>query len=514
MMATGQPVGQLCRECGSSNVVEDDLYSQPQWVCADCGSVLAEGRLTTDRTEENQGTNVQYYKSTAVDKQPCYNQIKGLKRVRALCRILHFSPVVEELAESLFSQAYEHPSFLYVHQHKKELLAGCSVLLSCRLNGWPIVMGTVASLLEADSCLMGTVFQDLVKCLNVELSMVGISELLEGHCSSYHLSPSEVPEEYCENPSRLVERAAELLELASETWVVTGRHPVPVLVASVYLAWLSLKPCSARMRLSLGRFCKMAKVSVPGPAHRRLAELKEVLCKLGKELPWQRGVEVEPQNVFTIVEDILKYRLTLLRLALRTHEESLAVKNAPAGNVLPAGNENPPDGCSSNTLGLPTGPSSYTENPPSGHTSSSEGLPAGSTPCPERPLSGFMSSTERPPNGPSKVLANDHTPRTKYPSSSSASHIEALPLSDLSCVSQLEEEPKASLASEAELWWKRLVFVPPCMKNPLKRARTTERGPDVTGDEEISDSEIEGYLRTPQEVKEFAEMQKKLRCKN
>lgn len=43
-----------CRDCGSSNVVRDDLYSQVQWVCEDCGSVLEEGRLTTTISDEAQ----------------------------------------------------------------------------------------------------------------------------------------------------------------------------------------------------------------------------------------------------------------------------------------------------------------------------------------------------------------------------------------------------------------------------------------------------------------------------
>uniref|UniRef100_A0A672KDY0 Transcription factor IIIB 50 kDa subunit n=1 Tax=Sinocyclocheilus grahami TaxID=75366 RepID=A0A672KDY0_SINGR len=44
-----------CPECGSSNVVEDDLYSQRQWVCVDCGSVVSEGHLTTTVSDETQG---------------------------------------------------------------------------------------------------------------------------------------------------------------------------------------------------------------------------------------------------------------------------------------------------------------------------------------------------------------------------------------------------------------------------------------------------------------------------
>ncbi len=51
----GNVMPSSCPECGSSNVVEDDLYSQRQWVCVDCGSVVSEGHLTTSLSEETQG---------------------------------------------------------------------------------------------------------------------------------------------------------------------------------------------------------------------------------------------------------------------------------------------------------------------------------------------------------------------------------------------------------------------------------------------------------------------------
>ena len=40
---------QTCPHCGSSSVVQDDLYSEAQLVCQDCGSVVAElQQLVTD----------------------------------------------------------------------------------------------------------------------------------------------------------------------------------------------------------------------------------------------------------------------------------------------------------------------------------------------------------------------------------------------------------------------------------------------------------------------------------
>lgn len=40
--------GLRCPGCGSTNVIEDDLYCQAQLVCVDCGSVVSEGALASD----------------------------------------------------------------------------------------------------------------------------------------------------------------------------------------------------------------------------------------------------------------------------------------------------------------------------------------------------------------------------------------------------------------------------------------------------------------------------------
>ncbi|XP_036385553.1 transcription factor IIIB 50 kDa subunit [Megalops cyprinoides] len=463
-----------CPECGSSNLVDDSLYSQSQLVCADCGAVVSEGQLTTTRSEENQGTDVQYHQSTAVDKQPCPNLIKGLKRVRALCRILRFPRVIEETAESLFSRAYEHPDFLRCSLKKKESLGGSCVLLGSRQHDWPVAMRTISSLLDTDECTMGMVYQELLKALGVEAPVTSVTHLLDSHCSQYQLSPPGVSEVFSESTPRLSQRAAALVELAADTWLVTGRHPVPVLVAAVYLAWLSLKPCKARLNVPLGRFCKMAKVGAPGVALKRVAEMKEVLCKLGRQLPWVKDEDVEPRNVPTLTEDILKHRITLLRKAMRSFESELPPPNDdPAPSPAPKG-------------------------------------PLPLAPPPLQETGGTVSGKSSPPA--EKTLESDWPRGEEGGSGAGSAERGAVPSGERNERMETNPEQEVETPDPApEHWGKRHPFAPPCVQNPRKRPRTVA-GPEVRGDEEISDSEIEGYLRTPQEMKEFAEMQKKLTC--
>ncbi|KAJ8260728.1 hypothetical protein COCON_G00164510 [Conger conger] len=520
--------GRSCPDCGSSNLVDDSLYSQSQLVCADCGSVVSEGLLTTTRSEEIQGTDVRYRESTALHKQPCYNQIQGLKRVRALCRILRFPRVIEETAESLFGQAYEHPSFLNVSLQKKEVLAGSCVLLSSRQHHWPIAMGTIYSLLEASEHTMGMVYNELVKILNVDAPPNHIKDLLESHCHQYKLSPSEVPEVFSESTARLVERAAELLELAATTWLVTGRHPVHVLAGVVYVAWLSLNPCKARLAVPLARFFKVAKVALPGQAALRVVELKEVLCRLGRELPWLRGTPVEPRTVPTLTADILKHRVLLMKKAMRSFDHELQA--GPPAQPL-ASPEGPPaqplaspEGPPAQPLASPEGPPAQPLACPGGAPSPAPRLPGGApSPAPRLP-GGAPSPAPRLPGGapsPAPHLpggAPSPAPHLPGPCCRGApSPAPRLPGGAPSPASRLPGPCRRGTRTggrggshSQNNWAKRHLFVPPCTRNPPKKRRVEQVGPEVTGYEEISDSEIEGYLRTPQEMDEFAEQQRRL----
>lgn len=108
----------------------------------------------------------------------------GIHRVRALCRILRLTFLMEETAETHFKQAYEHPNFIRVSLQKKEVLAGCCVLATCRQHSWPIAMGTICCLLEANPRLIGVVYQEMVKTLKIEAPPTSIIDLLETHCQA------------------------------------------------------------------------------------------------------------------------------------------------------------------------------------------------------------------------------------------------------------------------------------------------------------------------------------------
>ncbi|XP_045852883.1 transcription factor IIIB 50 kDa subunit [Meles meles] len=407
------PGGGRCPDCGSTELVEDSHYSQSQLVCSDCGCVVNEGVLTTTFSDEGNLREVTYSRSTGENEQVSRSQQRGLRRVRDLCRVLQLPSTFEDTAVAYYQQAYRHPGIRTARLQKKEVLVGCCVLITCRQHNWPLTMGTICALLYADLDVFSGTYMQIVKLLGLDVPSLCLADLVKTYCSSFKLfqaSPS-VPAKYVEDKEKMLSRTLQLVELADETWLVTGRHPLPVITAATFLAWQSLQP-SERLRCSLARFCKLANVDLPCPASSRLQELLAVLLRMAEQLAWLQVLRLDKRSVVKHIGDLLQHRHTLVRKAFRDGTAEL-------------------EGREKELQGQGLGPGQGKAEA----ASSSLDLPEGKRP-----------------------------------------------------------------ASPA-------LLLPPCMLKPPKRICPPPPISTVTGDEDISDSEIEQYLRTPQEMRDFQKAQ-------
>ncbi|NXG57679.1 BRF2 factor, partial [Hemiprocne comata] len=401
-----------CPGCGSAALVEDAHYAQQQLVCASCGCVLAEGLLTTTYTEEEHLRDVAYSQSTGQREQLSRCLQRGIRRVQDLCKVLHLPAVFEETAVSYFQRAVQHPAFHLVSLEKKELLGGCCVFVTCRQHNWPLTMGTICSLLYAKQELFASVFLSLQKELELSVPALSLADLVKTHLNSFRLfqQAADVPAPFVEDKEKMVARTMQLVELASETWLVTGRHPVPIVTAAAFLSWQSLQP-SARLACPLARFCRLAGTDLPPPAHLRLRELLEILLRMASQLAWLRVFNLDKKTVVKHIGDLLQHRIFLLKNAFCREDEEEQRAAAPGQGSR-------------------------------GEGSRAEGSPAAQgDSCP--------SEGKRQRGGSPRPL------------------------------------------------------LPPCLANPRKRLRTpapSTSDSTITGNEPISDSEIEQYLRGPEEI--------------
>ncbi|XP_075766991.1 transcription factor IIIB 50 kDa subunit isoform X2 [Pelodiscus sinensis] len=406
-----------CPDCGSSDIVDDAHYAQNQLVCADCGFVLTEGLLTTTFQDEEHLQEVTYSRSTGQNEQLSRCTQRGIKRVQDLCKVLRLPAVFEDTALSYFQRAIKHPSFHLVRLEKKEILVGCCVFVTCRQHNWPLTMGTICSLLYADKELFASVYLAVLKELELDVPALSLMDLVKTHLNSFKLfqSSASIPARFAEDKDKMVARTIQIVELASETWLVTGRHPIPIVTAAAYLAWQSLQP-AGRLSCPFPRFCKLAGTDLPPPAHLRLKELNDILLRMASQLAWLRVLQVDKKTVVKHIGDLLQHRHFLVKSSFSSGDAE-----ASSATAAGQGSESSPRvaGCAGQAEGCP----------PGGKQKSSTG---------QRPL------------------------------------------------------------------------LPPCLLNPRKRLRTAAPSPAeqaITGDEAISDSEIEQYLRSQEEMREFRKAQ-------
>ncbi|KAM9311953.1 transcription factor IIIB 50 kDa subunit [Gastrophryne carolinensis] len=388
--------GRRCPDCGSAALEEEALYAQQQLVCTDCGFIITEGLLTTSQQEEAGLQAVRFSDSTGENDTISKAKLKGIVYVRNLCRVLHLPSSFADTAVSYYERAFHHPAYHGTSLSKKEAIMGCCVYITCRQHRWPLTMATISSMLYAKQELFSSMFLDITQNLKLDVPSLSLQDFVKSHLRSFRLlqNSSSAPAEYIEDLNKVLERALQLTELAGETWLVTGRHPIPIIAAAAYLSWQSLKP-TQRLTCRFHRFCQLCETEVPGPSAKRIKEMLGNLSKLAEQLPWLRRHTINNKTVIQHLGDILKHRAYLLRNTLAAKEPITTTESEETGQH--------------------------------GHAST---------------------------------------------------------------------------------------FLPPCMTNLKKRSYISAfpegRCDDVTGDEEILDSEIEQYLRTPAEIKEYEQAQAKI----
>jgi len=291
--------------------------------------------------------------------------------------------------------------------------------------------------------------------------------------SRYKVSRGHVPEELAESPAALARRSVALVELAADSWIVTGRQPGPIMMAAIFLSWQSLNPTRVRLKYSLNKFCQLSTMPLNKTAGKRVREMTEVLCKLGQEIPWLRAEElVSPAQMLQHLEDILQHRYALLRNALQTHQDTLET------------HQDTPETHQDTLETHQDTPETHQDTP---ETHQDTGVQPGTNHPPLEALCQAPDQVERPPGELTKVNGD----QGGAGGAGGASH------------GNSEQRPVAN-------WGKRMLFAPPCVRNPKIRKVEPSQRADVNGDEEISDSEIESYLRTPREVREYVQMQQTL----
>ncbi|XP_039943749.1 transcription factor IIIB 50 kDa subunit [Hirundo rustica] len=511
-----------CPECGSGSLVEDAHYAQQQLVCAACGCVLSEGLLTTTYTDEEHLREVAYSQSTGQKEQRSRCLQRGIRRVQDLCKVLQLPAVFEETAVSYFQRALQLPAFHLVSLEKKELLGGCCVFVTCRQHNWPLTMGSICSLLYAKQDLFASVYLSLQKELGLSVPALSLADLVTTHLNSFRLfqPTANVPAPFLEDREKLLARTLGIVELASEAWLVTGRHPVPIVTAAAFLAWQSLRP-GPRLSCPLARFCRLAGVDLPPPAHLRLKELLEILLGMASQLSWLRGFRLDKKTVVKHIGDLLQHRVFLLRNAFsqdgEEQQDTAPGQGSPSqdpvgpdslekdspGKGSPEKDSPEKDSPSQDPVGLDSlDKDSLEKDSPEKDSPSQD--PVGLDSLDKDSLEKDSPEKDSPSQDPMGLDSLDKdslekdSPEKDTPGQDSPGR--------RSPSSPVPQERGCPSAGKRHGGRSLRPLLPPCLIHPRKRLRAAAPSAPAaaaTGDEPISDSEIEQYLRSPEEIQAF-----------
>ncbi|CAJ0967014.1 unnamed protein product [Ranitomeya imitator] len=248
-------------------------------------------------------------------------KLHGIIHVSNLCKVLRLPNSFADTAVSYYESVFYFPLCHFARKEKEVI--ECCVYITCRQHSWPLTVATISSLVYSSYEVLTSVFLELVQALKMDVPSISLQDLAKSHCQSFRLFQdcSSSPKNYAESPDKALARSFQILELASETWLVTGHQPIPMITTAVYLSWQFLKPVQCRS-CTYSQFCKLSEIEKPPPVVLRLKEAKEICLKLSAQLPWLKMLHINKNNVVYHLGDILKHRTYLFRKALEEVEMS------------------------------------------------------------------------------------------------------------------------------------------------------------------------------------------------
>ena len=308
----------VCSNCGESALVWEGYDGQEDSgtlrVCSACGTVAEEGAPTYTEFQGGGGfgNSLEFrgYARSLPSKYVQYNhksvgkgKLSGIQKTKEVASILGLTTAMTLEATDLFEKVYYQDTVLHKHIDNKLVIAGCCVYIVCRQHGWPILTKYVADIVNCEHSQLVHWKVVLTKLLGITLSSVDPEQLIPATCNKAGLS-------------KTVEGLmGSIIQLCQKAWITDGRDPGSVLTAASYIAWQAEEP-TVRRKTSMKQFCDICHVPFKYSHRKRTTEMREMLCELAWQIPFVSRDEVVPANVAMYVKDVCTYKKQLLASAL------------------------------------------------------------------------------------------------------------------------------------------------------------------------------------------------------
>lgn len=286
-------------------------------VCEECGTVQKEDMITSEFQDATGYQSASDHKQIMKDKdkyirphsssRDSYGLTQPLTRINQYARIFNFSPDMLEKVEQMYTLIYREPDVLHKQMTSKETYALACLFIEgrraqrifswkefCKITGLsPISLSKAVKVFQAKLC--------------IPLDTLTYSEIVTAMTRKHSFS------------REVAKTAIEILAVCDTAWLITGRNPQILVLASLYIASRALL-LERYSNLSFSDFLKQ--LNEEGyqslrAAKNRLSEILKVLENIGKTLPWA-GKKIKKDFVYHNLTDILKHsKLVFMEKALK-----------------------------------------------------------------------------------------------------------------------------------------------------------------------------------------------------
>ena len=282
---------QSCPQCGSVLAEEQVFnYEVPISFASRTNFSLAKGSTLPHSFQTQQDYEARQWQQKLRPNQAELRKLRLKRLVLNFCQKLQVSKeITQQIEDFLLEKA--NPVFLYMK--KKVRLVGACIYIISRDNKLPITLKQVAVVSSCTVFELGNVVKLIDKTFNLHQTPVTVESLITTACS-------DLP-----NGKECEELAQSLCRHSSESMVLNG-SPLPQAIAHCVLASLAVNKGTSQ-REEIKKLClKMSQVSEK-TVLQCVRLLKNHIITLLQAIPWVNMKYVKFSNIHYYIKDVIKY---------------------------------------------------------------------------------------------------------------------------------------------------------------------------------------------------------------
>eukprot|EP00742_Colponemidia_sp_Colp-10_P006357 GILJ01006814.1.p1 GENE.GILJ01006814.1~~GILJ01006814.1.p1 ORF type:complete len:442 (+),score=28.66 GILJ01006814.1:78-1403(+) len=271
---------ELCSQCETYAVAVDTELGVK--LCFECGTLAEDGPVLVNNVI---GTSFH----RPLHDAPRTAVFKNLSLIEKVTSRLHLSSNENDRIRHLMLQVMR--TKVPTGRHYELVIGACACIVQRQQGTGAMTMHDIASSLHCPVEDLGRVFRTIVSHLHLHLPLQDPARLLSRICRAL------IPSDSC----KLVEsRANELVLIAKEHSLLTGRPPQSIAAAAVLLAARAKK-----LKISFEAIGDIVLIS-SNTVRQRYIEISEAVLELVKRFPWAKDIQVRhvPKHLDNLLQNI------------------------------------------------------------------------------------------------------------------------------------------------------------------------------------------------------------------